>query len=564
MSMKNFKLTKNKQKVIADKLPIGFSLVISLFIVIGSVSNLEMRTLSNLTRTLYNHPLVVSNAALTANVEIIKIHRSMKDVVLLGHRSTIDTAIIAVNESEGNVYRQLDIVSKNILGKKGQKLEAETRKLFSDWKEIREEVISLVQTGQREKAAIITMGKGADHVALLETKALELTSYARRKADGFMENAENVISRIHRTSIILIVSGALFSAVIAFYTIRKKRITKEKVRENLNLVQSVIEGVDDPIYVQDTETCFLLANTATAKLLGQDLLEILGKSNDELFSQERAAINNKKNLSVINTGKSSSFEEDIQTEEGTQTYLSLKTPLREESGEIIGVINISRNISDRKKAEDQVADSLREKEVLLREVHHRVKNNLQIISSLLNLQSLSSKSEEESIMLRESKSRIDVMASVHEKLYQTGDLANISFTTYIESFIYDLFNLYGVDTNRVQLILSDNNITLDIEHAIPCGLIINELISNSFKYAFPDKKEGSVTVTLQEIEKDMFELCVGDNGIGIPDNFDIANSQSLGLRLVYILTHNQLEGEAELDRANGTLFRIQFFNKRKE
>ena len=157
------------------------------------------------------------------------------------------------------------------------------------------------------------------------------------------------------------------------------------------------------------------------------------------------------------------------------------------------------------------------------------------------------------------------MASVHEKLYQSNNLAEVIFHSYVESFVYELFHLYGVDTDRVRLALTPTDIPLDIELAIPCGLIINELITNALKYAFPDDRKGCITISLQRLEnKNRLALCVGDDGIGLPEQFRWGQIQSLGLRLVDILVHDQLEGDVEIDRSAGTLFRIQFNHKPKE
>ena len=162
-----------------------------------------MRTLSKVARTLYDHPLVVSNASLHAAVSVTKMHRSMKSVVLSDSPLAINTAINKVNEQERLVYKKLDTLKDNILGDEGQKLENETRHLFIDWKPIREEVIELVRKGKREEAAKITSGKGAEHAAKLENKMMELTSYARNKATGFMQHGEKVRLRVEKTTIIL-------------------------------------------------------------------------------------------------------------------------------------------------------------------------------------------------------------------------------------------------------------------------------------------------------------------------------------------------------------------------
>ena len=215
------------------------------------------------------------------------------------------------------------------------------------------------------------------------------------------------------------------------------------------------------------------------------------------------------------------------------------------------------DITERKRIEDRIQSSLKEKEVLLREVHHRVKNNMQVISSLLKLQSNRIKEKQYADMLKDSQGRIKSMALVHEKLYQTKDLAEVDFNGYIKSLANSLFTSYGVNPKKIALKIEAADVALGLDSAIPCGLIINELISNSLKHAFPDDREGKISVALRSINEDAFELEISDNGIGIPDGLDFRNTESLGLHLVTILSEDQLHGKIELDRTGGTTFHVR-------
>lgn len=199
--------------------------------------------------------------------------------------------------------------------------------------------------------------------------------------------------------------------------------------------------------------------------------------------------------------------------------------------------------------------ALEEKEMLVREIHHRVKNNLQIISSLFQLQSDQSVNEELKVILKESQNRVDSMALIHEKLYQSNNLAKIDFGKYLQELITDIFNSYDI-SGEVHLKVDIENVTLGIDSAIPCSLILNELISNSLKYAFTHSKNGVLRVELHQNEKQL-SLIVSDSGIGLPENIDFYSTKSLGLRLVRILT-NQLKGTVELKRDAGTTFVITF------
>jgi len=215
------------------------------------------------------------------------------------------------------------------------------------------------------------------------------------------------------------------------------------------------------------------------------------------------------------------------------------------------------DLSDRKRAEEQIKASLQEKEVLLKEIHHRVKNNLQIISSLLNLQAGYIEDEKTLEILKAGESRVASMAMIHEQLYLSGDLAKVNFAEYIENLAANLFNSYNVNSEAIVLKINVDNLNLKLDAAIHCGLIINELISNSLKYAFPSGKEGEIRIDLYRNDNNHFILTVSDNGIGFPKDLDFHNTTSLGLQIVIALI-NQLGGTIELNREGGTEFKILF------
>ncbi len=208
-------------------------------------------------------------------------------------------------------------------------------------------------------------------------------------------------------------------------------------------------------------------------------------------------------------------------------------------------------------SEKQIKESLTEKEVLLREIHHRVKNNMQIISSLLRLQSGYITEKKYMDMFKESQNRIISMSLIHEKLYQSKGLARIDFNEYIRDLVNGLFHSYGV-SGSIALNIDGKDVSLGVDSAIPCGLIINELVTNSLKHAFPEGREGEIRISLRSIEENMIELLVSDNGVCIPEDVDIRKTESLGLHLVTILVENQLHGEINLNRSKGTEFQIKF------
>ena len=213
------------------------------------------------------------------------------------------------------------------------------------------------------------------------------------------------------------------------------------------------------------------------------------------------------------------------------------------------------------KVNERTADlnkSLQEKELLLKEIHHRVKNNMQIISSMLSLQIENIKEKKIIDMFIESQNRISSMALVHEKLYKSSDFRNIDFKEHIYDLGKNLFRSLNNNSKDIKFNINAEKILMDIDHVIPAGLIINELVTNSLKYAFPDSMNGEINISFISTNENMFELVVRDNGIGFPKDLDFRKTRSLGLHLVTILAENQLHGTIDLDRSKGTEFQIKF------
>jgi len=242
-------MTFSENKIIKHTLVLGFMLVILLFVFFGIITIKGLFTIGNLTRTIYEHPLVVSNASLNAALNVAKMHRSMKDVVLATSLKEIDSDLKAVAENEQIVYQQLDTIRENILGDEGKELEKETRQLFIGWKPIRDEVIRLLKSGNKIEATTITRAKGADHVAKLEAKMRALSLYARNKATGFLNLSETSYSQLEKITIVLTVAGVFLSVVIAIVAsgrvIKAEKVLleeKNKLQEALNEIK-ILRGI---------------------------------------------------------------------------------------------------------------------------------------------------------------------------------------------------------------------------------------------------------------------------------------------------------------------------------
>jgi two-component sensor histidine kinase len=219
-------------------------------------------------------------------------------------------------------------------------------------------------------------------------------------------------------------------------------------------------------------------------------------------------------------------------------------------------MTLQRELEEKKRTEIQIKASLREKEILLQEIHHRVKNNLQIMSSLLRIQASYVKNKEVHKIFKESENRIRAMSLIHNKLYNSENYDRIDFTDYIKTLISGLFISYGVSSERILLNINLNNTLLNIDTMIPCGLIINELVSNSLKYAFPNNRNGSIMIKLSHDENEL-SLIVKDDGIGFKHKVDINSTDTLGIKLVKLLA-SQMDGKVEINSKVGTETKIIF------
>ncbi len=299
------------------------------------------------------------------------------------------------------------------------------------------------------------------------------------------------------------------------------------------------------------------ANQAAADSVSMNPEDMIGLHCYRVWHNRETPCENCPVLKAKETGKAQ--ESELNTSDGRIWFLR-GFPVFDEKGEITALVEFGQDITDRKKAEQQVLQALREKETLLSEIHHRVKNNFQVITSLLNFQSRSIKEPEIRMKVDEIQQRIRAMALIHEKLYQTGNLTSIDFKQYAGIIVTELNYAYSreKDEDLKSMEVNIEDITLNIEKAIPCGLIINELVSNSLKHAFPDDtiEEPRITISMEE-SKNRVHLRVGDNGVGLPDDIDPENTQSMGMSLVPLLI-NQLNGTMEVDTSEGTTYNITF------
>jgi PAS domain S-box-containing protein len=350
--------------------------------------------------------------------------------------------------------------------------------------------------------------------------------------------------------------GNLMGLVAVTRDITERKEAEEKLKLEKAYIDQLFESAQEAIVLADTDGRIVRANNDFLDLFGFRDDEVVGQPLDEIIAPEDFREIAMSITEKVTMGDSVSLETVRQRKDGTLIDVSvLASPIFVDET-LVGVYGIYRNITDRKKAEEKLKASLKEKEVLLREIHHRVKNNLQVISSLLTLQSNQIKGKKNMEFFKDSQNRVKSMALIHEKLYQSHNLARINFKEYLSTLVNGLFRSYHTRSSNITLKLDVEDVSLEVDSAIPCGLIVNELVSNSLKYAFPDERKGEIRVALRSLNKKNIELVVSDNGIGIPDDFDVRKAESLGLHLVTILAEDQLDGEIKLSRDHGTEFRI--------
>jgi PAS domain S-box-containing protein len=290
---------------------------------------------------------------------------------------------------------------------------------------------------------------------------------------------------------------------------------------------------------------------------GRGLLDFFGQVLDTEYLKEAE---NAYNQALKGTSKQ--IELKFYDRRGEVFWLEVfLTPVVMENGDIKEVASVAHEISDKKTAESKLKDSLKEKELLLKEVHHRVKNNLQVISSILNLQSNYVEDENTLTILRESQNRIKSMSFIHESLYQTNTLSNIDFSEYMINLVKNLVHSYQMYDQDINFTYNVKDVELNLDQAIPCGLIVNELVSNALKYAFKGTEKPELILGLEELDENTVKILVSDNGIGLPENFKIEESNTLGLQLVQTLVE-QVDGELKIENIDGVKYLITFVKRK--
>jgi len=336
--------------------------------------------------------------------------------------------------------------------------------------------------------------------------------------------------------------------------------THQRMNSNQKYIRLLIDSSLDMIFACDQEGKITEFNYAAQQAFGYSTVEILGKHISILYADKK--FSEKMGDLIFEDGNFKGDASHLKKNGEIFPAHINASILKNDTGERIGTMSISRDITLMQKAEEHLRKSVHEKETLLKEIHHRVKNNLQIITSILKLQSTQAKDKKTIELLNECRNRIVSMAFIHATLYLKKDFANINFAEYVGSIAGNLQQSYISADKKILLSINIPKVHLHIDDATPCGLIINELLSNSFKYAFAKKKKGVVGMSAK-IKKENIILAIWDDGSGMPKSIDYKKTESLGLQLVISLVE-QIEGKIKMEskKDKGTKYIIAFRKSR--
>jgi PAS domain S-box-containing protein len=378
---------------------------------------------------------------------------------------------------------------------------------------------------------------------------------------------DEILAPLQKTILLIISYGAIIILIAGSVLVFKwknqqsnfyqEKYTLEKESENAlklseNKFRYLAESITDIFFAMDSDLKITYWNPASEKMSGIQAKDATGKIIYDVFPNVKGNKTEKVYLEVLKTKLPKTFVNEFQKDGMTYAFEVSVYSTPE------GLSVFTKDITESKNAERTIRASLKEKEVLLRELYHRTKNNMQVISSLIGLKSASIEDEQMKSILHEMRNRIQTIALVHQKLYQSQNLSRVDLKEYITDLVNLIANSYAAEQGKVTFILNLANVNVLIDTAVPCGLIINELISNSFKHAFPEDRKGNIFVQLKKLEEDTIELVISDNGVGIPEGFNLFEKNTLGMQVFYNIATEQLMGNVEVDSKHGLTFIIQF------
>ena len=351
--------------------------------------------------------------------------------------------------------------------------------------------------------------------------------------------------------------GAVVAGIGVVVDVTDHKIAEEALSESRERYRDLFDNANDIIYNVDFNERFISFNKKALEVTGYTAEEAGRLTVSDIVAPEYLDLVREMMKKKLMGGAPTTYDVEIFARDGRRLQLEINTQLIMEKGKPVSLQGIGRDITERKLMEDRIRASLKEKEMLLREVHHRVKNNFQVITSLMSLQSAGIQNPELRKSFMDAQSRIRSMSLIHEQFYQSDDLSRLDFASYVNTIVNELHYSFA-DSRKIEPLVVVGDIRLNVDQAIPCGLIINELLTNSFKYAFPEGREGAAEILVSIRETGgRIEMVIGDNGVGLPDSVDLDSTRTLGLSLVSLLV-KQLDGTLVLERSPGTRYIISF------
>ena len=584
-----------KKGNITRRLILSYCLLISIFISYDFYAIYDINIISSLTRIIYNHPLIVSNASLQANISILKIHRDMKDVVLFDSSERIRRSIDNVNTQEKQVYRYLDVVRNTILGDQGKRLENEARILFGAWRPIREEVISLVHTGQRTKAADITFGRGADHVAKLEEKMLGLMNYARAKAASFLKEAEKTHSRIKITSIVFLLSGIFASLLIAIFTLKRTESAENELRESRQLLVNAIDFAPIGMVLIEPEGRYYKANKAFSELTGYSNKELAKMTYQDLTHPDDYGVGPEVVQKLLRGEiDRASFEKRYVRKDGGIIHVSLTTSLlKDKTARPLYLFTQIQDITERKRSEDELKKYSERLEEMVRE---RTRELQDAQEQLIRKEKLSVLGQLAGGVGHELRNPLGVISNAVYYLKMVLPDADENIKEYLEtisleversskiiSVLLDFSRVKSMDKEKItitdlvsralekQPAPEDIEVVIDIPSDIPpvyvdalqIGQVFGNLVTNACQ-AMPEG--GNLTIEAK-VKQKAAHVSITDTGCGIPeDNLEklfepLFTTKARGIGLGLAVSKNLTEAnggsiEVKSDEGRGSTFTV--------
>ncbi len=500
----------------------------------------------------------------TYELKIITKQGDIRWIQISSDRIVINNQILVLGSA-------IDITESKITSEKKEESEAKLRALFAAIKDV---ILVLDRTGKYldiaptndellYKPAQVLLG---NYISNIFDK--DMTEYFLEKIDECLQSNETIsveyslnikdhlywfdgrISPMTENTVVMVVRD-----------ITDRTNATKKLIESENKYRNLVESIEEGMIITDKEMNFVFANKAAARLYGYSIEELMNMNVMDVILPEESDVIIEQNK-IRSEGKSSHYENWNIRKDGTKILLKVSASPMLKEGEFAGTISLFSDITEIKAAEEKIKASLKEKDVMLQEIYHRVKNNMQVISSMLKLQSSHINKDNALEIFVNTQNRVKSMSLIHEKLYRSENLSHVDFNGYLKSLMKQLFISYTPLARNLAYHIDCSNVFLNIGTAIPCGLIVNEIVTNSIKHAFPDAKEGNIFISMHKNEAGTYSLVLSNDGINLPADYDLENSTSFGLQLVEILRH-QLKAEFNMNGDNGAKFTFTFKELKK-